>query len=226
MASSASNFTKVDNFFSSSAARFDRWRELNAKAQTWAAGARSGNARAGRATVEAALAEVRPLEDFFAYPGARLMKTLVERIAADDALGTARLVRRVSGALLTESYRHESGQWETSDEDNDSAPESLGQTFQAVEARRPYFEALFVTPTPAANLGKLANEIRRLRRVEDAMIYEPVLVGSVEDAMLATILNGKIQSVVIFDGIPVPSRHDVPLLRDLLTTYQHLDASS
>src|SRR6185503_6973133 len=28
------------------------------------------------------------------------------------------------------------------------------------------------------------------------------------------------------DGIPVPSQHDVPLLRDLLTTYQHLDAKS
>jgi hypothetical protein len=58
------------------------------------------------------------------------------------------------------------------------------------------------------------------------MIYEPVFVGSVEDAILATILNGKIQSVVIFDGIPVPSKNDVPLLRDLLTTYQHLDAST
>jgi arginine decarboxylase len=226
MASSTSNLTKVDNFFSSSAARFDRWRELNAKAQTWAAAARSGSARPGRAAVEAALADVRPLEDFFAYPGARLMKTLAERIATDDALGTARLVRRLSGALLTESYRYESGQWETSDDENDSAPERLAQTFEGGEVRRPYFEALFVTPAPAGSAAKLAHEIRRLRRVEDAMIYEPVFVGSVEDAMLATILNGKIQSVVIFDGIPVPSQHDVPLLRDLLTTYQHLDASS
>ena len=48
------------------------------------------------------------------------------------------------------------------------------------------------------------------------MIYEPVLVGSVEDALLAIILNGKIEAVVIFDGIPVPSQHDVPLLHDLL----------
>ncbi len=226
MATSTNTTANVDNFFASSAARFDRWRELNAKAQTWAAGARGGNARSGRATVEAALAQVRPLEDFFAYPGARLMKTIADRVAADDALGAARLVRRVSGALLTESYRHESGQWETSDDDDDTVPEQKGQTFEGGAGRRPYFEALFVTPAPAGSAVKLANEIRRLRRVEDAMIYEPVLVSSVEDAMLATILNGKIQSVVIFDGIPVPSQHDVPLLRDLLTTYQHLDATS
>ena len=55
------------------------------------------------------------------------------------------------------------------------------------------------------------------------MIYEPVLVGSFEDAILAAILNGKIEAVVIYDGIPIPSQHDVPLLRDFLTTYQQLD---
>jgi arginine decarboxylase len=226
MATAINSVTKADNFFASSAARFDRWRELNAKAQTWSAGARSGKGRDGRAAVEAALADVRPLEDFFAYPGSRLMKTLAERIAADDALGVARLVRRVSGALLSGSYRYESGQWDSSSDDTDALPERLGQTFEGGETRRPYFETLFVTPAPAGSLAKLAHEIRRLRRVEDAMIYEPVLVGSVEDAILATILNGKIQSVVIYDGIPVPSQHDVPLLRDLLTTYQQLDASS
>ena len=35
------------SFFSSSAARLDRWRELNAKAQAWAAEARSGNVAVG-----------------------------------------------------------------------------------------------------------------------------------------------------------------------------------
>ena len=58
------------------------------------------------------------------------------------------------------------------------------------------------------------------------MIYEPVLVGSLEDAIIATILNGKIEAVVIYDGIPIPSQHDVPLLRDFLTTYQQLDTES
>jgi arginine decarboxylase len=52
------------------------------------------------------------------------------------------------------------------------------------------------------------------------------MVGSFEDAFLATVLNGKIQSVVIYDGIPVPSQHDVPLLRDYLTVYQGLDTST
>jgi arginine decarboxylase len=209
-----------------SAARLDRWRELNARAQTWAAEARGGSPRDVRAAVEAALTEVRPLEDFFAYPGAHLMNALAERIASDDALGVSRLVRRMSGALLSGSYRYDSGEWETSDEGSPSVADRLPLAPEGAENRRPYFETLFVSPAPAAALPKIANEIRRLRRVEDAMIYEPVLVGSVEDALLGIILNGKIEAVVIYDGVPVPSQHDVPLLRDFLATHHQLDTST
>ena len=37
--------------------------------------------------MEAALVDLHALEDFFAYPGPRLMKALAERISSDDALG-------------------------------------------------------------------------------------------------------------------------------------------
>jgi len=217
---------QLDHFFSSSAARLDRWRELNARAQTWAAQAKSGKPAGGRAAVEAALVELNALEDFFAYPGPRLMKALAERISSDDALGVGRMVRRISGALLSGSYRYDGGEWEMSDEAVDSPPERQSPTFSGGDSHRPYFETLFVTPAPAASRAKTAGELRRLRRTEDAMVYEPVLVGSVEDALLATILNGKIEAVVIFDGIPVPSQHDVPLLRDLLASRQQLDTTS
>ncbi len=61
MATASSGASNLDHFFSSSAARLDRWRTLNAKAQAWAADARGGRPGGGRAAVEAALAEVRPL---------------------------------------------------------------------------------------------------------------------------------------------------------------------
>jgi arginine decarboxylase len=225
-ATANTNSPRLDHFFSSSAARFDRWRELNARSQTWAAEAKGGKPRDGRAAVEAALVELYALEDFFAYPGPRLMKTLAERISSDDALGVGRLVRRISGALLSGSYRYDGGEWEMADDAGDTAPERLSPTFGGGDSHRPYFETLFVTPVPAANRAKIAGDLRRMRRTEDAMIYEPVLVGSVEDALLATIMNGKIEAVVIFDGIPVPSQHDVPLLRDLLASRHQLDTAS
>ena len=100
MSTATSGAIGLDNFFAISAARLDRWRELNAQAQGWAAGAQNGKSRYGRASIETALGELRALEEFFAFPGTRLMKVLDERIGGDDALGVARLVRRLSGALL------------------------------------------------------------------------------------------------------------------------------
>ena len=46
MTAEAPSVTQIDHFFSTSAARLDRWRELNAKAQAWAADAQSGKPRA------------------------------------------------------------------------------------------------------------------------------------------------------------------------------------
>src|SRR6187549_2670224 len=125
MATTSPGVQNLDHFFSSSAARLDRWRELNAKAQAWAADARSGKSRGGRSAVEAALADVRGLEDFFAFPGLRLMNALAERVASDDALGTGRLVRRISGALLSGSYRDDASEWESADESSLGVPDRL-----------------------------------------------------------------------------------------------------
>jgi arginine decarboxylase len=218
--------SRLDHFFSASAARLDRWRDVNAKAQAWAANAQAGKPQGGRAEVEAALEDLTALEAFFAFPGPRLMEALAQRISDDDALGVARMVRRLSGALLAESFRYDAGEWETADDAGDAGPQRYSMALGDGDRHRPYFETLFVTPAPAANRAKIAHEIRGLRRVEDAMLYEPVLVGTVEDALLAVILNPKIQAVVIFDGIPVPSQHNVQLLRDLLTIQHQLDAST
>ena len=45
-------------------------------------------------------------------------------------------------------------------------------------AARPYFEVLFVTPTPPSRWAAHAQQIRKLRRPEDEFVYEPVFVGS------------------------------------------------
>ena len=166
------------------------------------------------------------LEDFFAFPGVRLMKSLAERISGDDALGVGRLVRRISGALLSGSYRYDSSEWENNDEESVETCRTGCRSIPAAGRTGPTSRRCSFHRRRPQNLPQIAQELRRLRRVEDPMIYEPVLVGSFEDAIVATIMNGKIESVVIYDGIPVPSQHDVPLVRDFLATYHQLDTSS
>ena len=82
----------------------------------------------------------------------------------------------------------------------DVLPPTLGRT----DAHRPYFEVLIVTGAPAARWPALVAEWRRLRRPLDAFVYEPVLVGSFEDAFCATMLNPDLAAVIIHEGFPVP----------------------
>ena len=75
---------------------------------------------------------------------------------------------------------------------------------------------MLVSPQPASRWPAICAEIRRLRRVEDSFIYEPVIVGSFEDAVCAAIVNPKILAVIVAEGFPFRSMHDAPALRRIL----------
>ena len=116
MTKTATTVARIDHFFSAVAARMDRWRDLNRAAQTWAASPPGGDAAGLQAACAEALLALLPLEDFHAYPGSRLLTAIRDRLAGGDALGMARLVQRVSSALMSRSYRSDAGEWETEDD--------------------------------------------------------------------------------------------------------------
>ncbi|KAA0969782.1 decarboxylase [Aureimonas fodinaquatilis] len=200
-----------NQFLQMHSARADNWREVTTLADAWAA------KRGERAALEEALAGLEIIEEYNAYPGAKLLEALKERIATNDAGGSAKLARRISNGLLTRAYKGRAAEWDVHDvmspeEVVDVMPPATGET----NGRRPYFEVLYVNSQPAARWPALAAEIRRLRRPEDAFIYEPVFVGSFEDAICAAALNPDIVSVVLAEGFPYRSRHDAPVLRTVL----------
>ena len=201
--------TQIDQFFLMHSARSDRWRDVMSCAEAWVAGKKE------RSDVEAALRGLSILEEFHAHPGLRQMRALNDLIAANDAKGTARLVRRISDAILTRSYAHEA-EAGSRDDDADAMPDILPSVFGKAAAHRPYFEALFVSPQPPARWPGLVAEIRRMRRPEDAFVYEPIIVGSFEDAFCAVIVNPQIAAVVVAEGVPYRSAHDAPVLRSVL----------
>ncbi len=216
---------RVDQFFTVAEARFDRWRSLLQAARVWEAAANrqpSEKEKQQEAT-SASFQELRQWEDFFAYPGEALLRTLGERITSGDATGTAHLAQSISTALLTHSYRTNLADWEGEKQSAislaDRVPGAGGET-----QYRPYFEVLMVSPARAATWSDLAQELRKLRRPQDKFIYEPVFVGDFEDAVLGAILNGSIEAVIIYEGISFASSHYSPVLREFLTA--HLAASN
>lgn len=218
--------SQMDRFFTVAEARYDRWRLLLQASRNWEA-AMDGHHPAEkkqREIVATSFLELRGWEDFFAYPGQSLLQALDERVSSGDAAGTARLVQSISASLLTHSFRTNVADWEDENQSSVSFAERVPSGRQESSVHRPYFEVLVVSPARPAAWFDLAQEFRRLRRTEDLFVYEPVFVGSFEDGVLGTILNGSIEAVIIYDGIPFASSHNSPLLREFLTT--HLNAAS
>jgi arginine decarboxylase len=214
--------TKLSGYFSMSQGRVDRWRSVHRIAKALAAGAPN----ADKAAALKELAELAPLEDLCAYPGPRLMAVLRERLNTADWTGAARLAQRVSISLLSNSYRDDAEAWRTDDEGESHTPEVLPAAIAHGGPRKPYFEVLVVTPGERSTWAEIRDTFRRLRRDTDAFTYEPVVVGSFEDAALAAILNYNLQAVVIFDGFAYESQYAVPDLREILAAQLPAAASS
>src|SRR6266446_1711055 len=212
---------RVDQFFTGAEARFDRWRSLLQSARAWERAGSQQHPEKDKyqAVISASLAELGQWEDFFAYPGHTLLRTLSERVNSGDATGTVRLAQAISGALLTHSYRANMADWEGEDQSPISFSERVPGGGEETAPHRPYFEVLVVSPARPAAWSELSQELRKLRRPQDKFVYEPVFVGSFEDAVLGTILNGSLEAVLIYEGIPFGSSHHSPVLREFLTSH-------
>jgi arginine decarboxylase len=215
------------NFFSASEARTDRWRQLNATGRAWDAAVAQGKPdKKLHAEAAQLFAEMSPLESYWAFPGSRLMATVGEAIEQRNAGVLTRLVQKISNALLTGAYRHDPAAWDPLQETEGQAGDLLPPELQQGEGHKPYFEALVVTPNDPSKWERARNELKRLRRQEDLFNYELVQVGSFEDGVIGTIFNHNIQAVVIYDGFPFHSRHDLPVLRDFLQRTLRVDPAS
>jgi arginine decarboxylase len=204
------NGRRADVFFETPGAREDRWRDLVDAAKKWASGAGS------RAAFESALNDAAVIEAFHGYPGPSLMAALRNHAESDDAAGAAALTWRIASALLTRSFRQHASDWDPHADVSTEVPDVLPPTLGRPSSAPPYFEILIVTGAPIERWASIAAEWRRLRRPQDAFVYEPVIVGSAEDAACAAMLNSDLAAVVIGDDFAYHSLHDAPVLRSIV----------
>ena len=217
----------LTNFFSASEARTDQWRQLNAAGRAWEAAVAQGKPdKKLHAEAAKLFAEISPLESFWAYPGSRLMATVGEAIEQRNVGVLTRLVQKISNMLLTGAFRYDLAAWDPLQESEGNAADLLPPDAQQGEGHKPYFEVLVVTPNDPRKWERARNELKRLRRPEDLFNYEIVQVGSFEDGILGAILNHNVQAVVIYDGFPFHSMHDLPMLREFLLRTLRVDPAS
>ncbi|MFZ4287579.1 decarboxylase [Variovorax sp. HJSM1_2] len=218
----ASDTTKsLSQYYAASEARVDEWRVLS----------RLAKSLDGRGPDAGALSEIQhrmrllqPIEDLHAYPGAALLEQVVDRLKRGEWAAFHRMVTRISSALLTNAYREDLAAWALDDETETVVGDVLPPAQSHAQTRRPYFEVLVVSPMAPKQWSSLREMFRRLRRTEDEFIYEVVVVGSFEDAVLAANFNYNLQAVLISEGFTFDSEHDIPVLREMLAPFLPGDA--
>src|SRR5687768_9380376 len=100
------------NVFVAASARADQWRQLNALTRAWAnLSDKSPRAEDLRNQSVQLFQTIKRLEHCWAYPGTRLLDAIGEALQG-DAADSARLVQKVSGAVVSGDYRRDEHVWD------------------------------------------------------------------------------------------------------------------
>jgi arginine decarboxylase len=205
----------LDHFLSASEARLSYWHKLQKLSQILAAKADPVKEEQLQLTFKS----IKMLEDYCAYPGPRLISALGEIIRTRDYINATKAIRKISNSLSTNNYRHDANAWNLEHLGEPVIADALPLHGKGLNKARPYFEVLIVTSSERSSWPALHESLKALARPEDQFIYEPVIVGSFEDAILATILNFNLQAVIAYDGFIYKSENQIPMLRDQLGRY-------
>jgi arginine decarboxylase len=178
------------------------------------------------ARVRLVMDNLTPIESYWAFPGGRSfgeLNTWIERGEIARALQAARRIHRM---LAGQTYRHAAG---SLDDIGDGPSQIETDAERQAQLTRPYFEVLIVDEMTAAEEDSLRRRVQRKRSHDDDFVFDVVVVPSMEDALIATLVNFNLQAVVIRHGFPFRSVYRNDTLRRFLEgmdeTVEHMPES-
>ena len=206
------------DYYSATQLRADRWSALREAAE--------GLARHGRekrqsqkllSTAEHLFEVLEPIELYWAFPGIHAFEHLRRLLHNGNVEDLSVCVRRIARALTSGAYRRRSIPLSSDEIDNEDYEDEASLAPEARALGRPYFEILIVDDVSEHQERFLRQNLLRMRRLEDPFIYEPVIVPSLEDALIGVLFNYNVQAVVIRPGLSLKSKIDLPILNQYLT---------
>ncbi|WP_323765340.1 beta-eliminating lyase-related protein [Marinovum sp.] len=209
----------IGDYYSATQLRADRWSALRECVESLRLKGVEG--RAGQRLVETAeglFRSLAPIETYWAFPGHanfEHLRRLLEMRNIDDLSIS---VRRVARALTSGAYRRRHIPLGADDFDSEDYEDESAISPEARALGRPYFEVMIVDSVNEQQERFLRNALHRARRPEDPFHYEPVVVPSVEDALIGILFNHNVQAVVVRPGLVLKSPNELPLLKKYLDT--------
>ncbi|WP_245222704.1 aminotransferase class I/II-fold pyridoxal phosphate-dependent enzyme [Ruegeria sp. HKCCSP351] len=206
------------DYYSATQLRADRWSALREAAEGLALhGREKRQSQKLMATAEHLFDVLEPIELYWAFPGIHAFEHLRRLLQNGNVQDLSICVRRIARALTSGAYRRRSIPLSSDEIDNEDYEDEASLTPEARALGRPYFEVLIVDDVTEHQERFLRQNLLRMRRLEDSFIYEPVIVPSLEDALIGVLFNYNVQAVVIRPGLSLKSKIDLPILNQYLT---------
>ncbi|RMI30224.1 aminotransferase class I/II-fold pyridoxal phosphate-dependent enzyme [Nocardia stercoris] len=150
------------------------------------------------------------LEPYFSYPGERLLNHAHRLAETGQYADLGRLAETVGRGLVG------AASLVAASLGGPNRPEVAAG--ERAADHRPYFDVLVVADLTAGEEQRLREEVVAVRRARDESIYDVVVAPSAEDALLAVLINPRIQAVVVRSDLRTCSARDRSLLGQLVST--------
>ncbi|MFK7858044.1 MAG: aminotransferase class I/II-fold pyridoxal phosphate-dependent enzyme [Granulosicoccus sp.] len=214
--------TSISDYYSATQLRADRWSALRESvemldlAATGDAPVSEHKRAAALTNAEDLLEALAPIEFYWAFPGPTAFAQLRRMLLHGNFEELSVAIRRVVRALTTGAYRRRHIPLIAEDADADEMEDAASLSVEARALSKPYFEVLVIDTVTDHQSHWMRESLRHVRRLEDPFLYEPVMVPSLEDALIGIMLNHNIQAVVVRPGLTLKSANQMPLLRRYL----------
>ncbi len=205
----------VSDYYSASQLRMDQWSNLRETSATLARTPDGKAATTLRRKMAGLFDSLAFIEPYWAFPGMSAFRAIRQNFDAGHGASVSAACHSVARALATGAYRTRQIQLDRGPEGDDSKDEALLSP-EARALSKPYFEVLIVDDVNELQERWLKNNVKSMRRPEDAFIYEAVVVPSLEDALIAVMFNHNIQAVVVRPGLALKSDNDMSILTRLV----------
>ena len=205
----------ASDYYSAIQLRSDRWSALREATGALARQEPGKDLTKLRQRVQDLFESLAVIEPYWAFPGMAAfdhLRRLCDHSSYEELSFT---VHRISRALTTGAYRRRHIPLDRDIVDKEEHEDEALLSPEARALTKPYFEVLIVDNVGEHQERWLKNSVTGMRRAEDEFVYEPVVVPSLEDALIAVMFNYNIQAIVVRPGLTLKSKLD----NEVLTKY-------
>jgi arginine decarboxylase len=205
----------MNDYYSAVQLRADRWSSLREKLEFLVKNPDNRRTKATYAEAAKLFDSLALIERYWAFPGTTAFEIMRRQFDHNHLGELSYSVSRVNRALSTGAYRRRTIPLDREGRDEDQDEVALLPP-DARSLAKPYFEVMIVDDVNEHQERWLKNNMTSMRRVEDDFIYEPVIVPSLQDALIGVLFNHNIQAIIVRPGLKLESDVEMPILTKYL----------